>query len=240
MKTSLIVRHVRCAAPREQALGGNRVEAKRHLEVALNELVTARRDLEGAKHASTADIFMPREHHGLLHRREGVFGKALELKEHQGLKKAQKHVEVGQHETDAAERLCPDLPLMCDGQRLKSGSFVGMLVFNGFLAEVHYRPMITKNIHEVDRQMMAVKYALQWCITVVVAVPPRPAGILCAHRRSCRIRCRRTPSCCRRGTRRKPCGSKATFGSCVERAHDGSPGFGGCKTRKHCRHIHAS
>jgi hypothetical protein len=157
-----------------EAPGGNRVEAKRHLEVALNDLMMARRELEGAKHANTADIFVPREHHGLLHRREGVFGKVMEFKEHQGLKKAQRHVEVAQHEIDAAERLCPDLPLICDGQRLKSGSFVGMLMFNGFLGEVHYRQMITKNIHEVDRQIMAVRYALQWCTTVVVAEPPRP------------------------------------------------------------------
>jgi hypothetical protein len=89
----------------------------------------------------------------------------LKFKEHQGLKKAQRHVEVAQFEIDAAERLYPITShfLVCDGKRLKSGSFVGMLMFNGFLREVHYRQMITKNIQEVDRQIMAVRNAVMSC-----------------------------------------------------------------------------
>ena len=95
----------------------------------------ARWELEDMRHANTADIFIPCEHHGMLLCRNGSFGEGMEFKDPQGLKKTKLHVKVAQHETDATERLCLNLPLMCDGQRLKSGVFIDVLMFDGLLGD---------------------------------------------------------------------------------------------------------
>ncbi len=85
------------------------------------------------------------------------------MKEHADMRKAQEYARLAQQEIDVAQELVPEMPMVVDGVRVKKGGMLSMFMFNGFLGDMHYRQMISKNESNIEKMIVAVNACLKYC-----------------------------------------------------------------------------